>query len=42
MNFLDGSLYTENQQPLIITAAQINDMFKSVGQALDKVAKRRV
>ncbi|WP_143282005.1 3-keto-5-aminohexanoate cleavage protein, partial [Caballeronia choica] len=21
MNFLDGSLYTENQQPLIITAA---------------------
>ena len=28
--------------PLIITAAQINDMFASMGQALDKVAKRRV
>jgi 4-aminobutyrate--pyruvate transaminase len=28
--------------PLIITAVQINDMFESMGQALDKVAKRRV
>jgi 4-aminobutyrate--pyruvate transaminase len=28
--------------PLIITAAQINDMFEAMGRALDKVAKRRV
>jgi 4-aminobutyrate--pyruvate transaminase len=27
--------------PLIITAAQINDMFEAMGRALDKVAKRR-
>jgi len=27
--------------PLIITAAQIKDMFECVRQALDKVAKRR-
>jgi 4-aminobutyrate--pyruvate transaminase len=28
--------------PLIITAVQINDLFASIGRALDKVAKRRV